>query len=344
MGYTLSEIAAHVGGELFGDPDYCVSALGTLDHAEAGQLSFLSNPKYADKLSRCEAGAVLLRDVKDAESVRNAIIVRNPYLAFAQVTRLFTAAECGWQDSIHPSAIIHDSAELADNVTIGPNVTVGANVRIAAGCQLGPGCVLGEGVSLGEQTRLAANVTLYEKVKLGARCIVHSGTVIGADGFGFAPHNGEWIKIHQLGSVLIGDDVEIGANTTVDCGAIEDTVIGNGVKIDNLVQIAHNVVIGDNSAIAGCVGIAGSTVVGKNCTIAGGAGLAGHITLVDNVHITAMSLVTRSIDSPGSYSSGTALDSTQKWRKSAARLRRIENMAAQISKLEKQVKTLLTKG
>lgn len=344
MGYTLSEIAAAVGGELFGDPEYTVSALGSLEHATAEQLSFLSNPKFSNLLGCSEAGAVLIRNVQDAEQVRNAIVVRNPYLAFAKVSALFASPGQGWGKVIHPSAVIHSDAKVGMNVTIAPNVSIGAHAEIADGCTIGAGTVIGEQVRIGEKTRLAANVTLYDGVRLGARCIVHSGAVIGADGFGFAPNDGVWVKIHQLGSVCIGEDVEIGANTTIDCGAIDDTIIGNGVKIDNLVQIAHNVVIGDNSAIAGCVGIAGSTVIGKNCTIAGGVGLAGHITLVDNVHITAMSLVTRSIDTPGSYSSGTALDSTQKWRKSAARLRRIESMAAHISKLEKQVNTLLTKG
>lgn len=344
MGYTLSEIAAAVGGELFGDPEYTVSALGSLEHATAEQLSFLSNPKFSNLLGHSEAGAVLIRNVQDAEQVRNAIVVRNPYLAFAKVSALFAAPGQGWGQTIHPSATIHSDAKIGMNVTIAPNVSIGAHAEIAYGCIIGAGTVIGEQVQIGEKTRLAANVTLYDGVRLGARCIVHSGAVIGADGFGFAPNDGVWVKIHQLGSVYIGADVEIGANTTIDCGAIDDTIIGNGVKIDNLVQIAHNVVIGDNTAIAGCVGIAGSTVIGKNCTIAGGVGLAGHITLVDNVHITAMSLVTRSIDTPGSYSSGTALDSTQKWRKSAARLRRIESMAAHISKLEKQVNTLLTKG
>lgn len=344
MGYSLSEIADYVDGVLVGDPTYRVESIGTLEHANADQLSFLSNPKYSDQLTSCNAGVVLLRDEADAAKVRNAILVRNPYLAFAQMTRLFTERLEGWSDLIHPSAVVHSSAELAEDVVVGPNVTIGAHVKIASGCQIGAGSVVGESSVIGPETTLRSNVTIYERVVLGARCIIHSGTVIGADGFGFAPSDGQWVKIHQLGSVVIGDDVEIGANTTVDCGAIENTIIGNGVKIDNLVQIAHNVIIGDNSAIAGCVGIAGSATVGKSCTIAGGAGLAGHIVIADNVHITAMSMVTRSIDHPGSYSSGTALDTTDKWRKSAVRLRRIENMAAQISKLEKQVNTLLTKG
>ena len=344
MGYPLSKIAAVVGGELFGDPEYMVSSLGSLEHANADQLSFLSNPKLSSVLASSEAGAVLLRNESDVDLVRNAIVVRNPYLAFARASELFVVKEQGWEASIHPSAIIHDSVVLGKGVVVAPNVTISAHAKIGDGCTIGAGSFIGENVVLGQQTRLAANVTLYDRVRIGSRCIFHSGVVIGADGFGFAPNAGEWVKIHQLGSVQIGNNVEIGANTTIDCGAIHDTLIGNGVKIDNLVQIAHNVVIGDNSAIAGCVGIAGSSVVGKNCTIAGGAGLAGHITLADNVHITAMSLVTRSLDTPGSYSSGTAIDSTPKWRKSAARLRRIESMAAHISKLEKQVNTLLTKG
>lgn len=344
MGYTLSEITAYVGGELFGDPEYLISSLGSIDRAKEDQLSFLSNPKFAKKLPTSEAGAVLLRDACDAEKVRNAILVRNPYLAFAKVTRLFVPSQKGWSSSIHPTAVIHETATLGENVSVGPNVAIGAYSKIGDDCYIGAGCIVGEGVRIAVGCRLLGNVSIYDRVEVGAHCILHSGAVIGADGFGFAPDNGQWVKIHQLGSVTIGDNVEIGANTTIDCGAIENTVIGNGVKIDNLVQIAHNVVIGDNSAIAGCVGIAGSSVIGQNCTLAGGVGLAGHITLVDNVHVTAMSLVTRSIESPGSYSSGTALDSTPNWRKSAVRLRRIENMAAQISKLEKQVNTLLTKG
>lgn len=344
MGYSLSEIAAQVGGELLGDPDYKVSSLGSLDSARADQLSFLSNPKYADTLTASDAGAVLLRNKDDASKVRNAIMVRNPYYAFALATQLFKKSSQGWPECIHGSASIHPSVELADDVIIAPNVVIGAQVRIASGCRIGAGTILGENVTLGPDSELAANVTLYDGVTIGARCLIHSGAVIGGDGFGFAPEQGHWQKIHQLGSVVIGNDVEVGANTTIDCGAIENTIIGNGVKIDNLVQIAHNVVIGDNSAIAGCVGIAGSTVIGQSCTIAGGVGVAGHLIIGDKVHITAMSLVTRSINQPGSYSSGTALDSTANWRKSAARLRRIEHMAGQISKLEKQVKTLLTKG
>lgn len=344
MDYKLSEIAEYVNGELLGDPEYRVFSLGALDQAQADQLSFLSNPKYVSMLALSEAGAVLIRDRQDASKVRNAILVRNPYLAFAEVSELFKPVLKGWPDLVHPSAVIHENAEIAEDVEIGPNVTVMANASIAAGSRIDSGCVIGENVILGTNCQLAANVTLYQGVQAGHRCIFHSGAVIGADGFGFAPSEKGWTKIHQLGRVVLGDDVEVGANTTIDRGAIENTVIGNGVKIDNLVQIAHNVVIGDNSAIAGCVGIAGSAKIGKACTIAGGAGVAGHLTIVDNVHVTAMSLVTRSIKESGSYSSGTALDSTSNWRKSAARLRRIENMASQISKLEKQVNKLLTEG
>ena len=205
MGYTLSDIAAHVGGELFGDPEYVVTSLGSLDCADADQLAFLSNPKFANQLSSCEAGAVLLRNQSDVDQVRNAILVRNPYLAFAQATQLFLPKEQGWKDSIHPSAVIHDTAILGDNVVIGPNVTVGAYTELSAGCHIGSGSVLGEGVKIAENTRIAANVTLYDNVVIGARWIIHSGVVIGADGFGFAPHEGRWEKIHQLGSVVMGD-------------------------------------------------------------------------------------------------------------------------------------------
>lgn len=344
MSYTLLEIAEHVGGELLGDPEYSIDSLGALDHARAEQLSFLSNPKYADLLSNSEAGAVLIRERSDASKVRNAIVVKNPYLAFAQVTSLFVHEVKGWDADIHPTAVVHPSVVLGANVVVGPNVSIGANACIGDNVRIEAGSFIGEAVLVGDGSQLAANVSVYHAVSIGARCILHSGAVIGADGFGFAPNQGKWEKIHQLGAVVIGDDVEVGANTTIDRGAIENTIIGNGVKIDNLVQIAHNVVIGDNTAIAGCVGIAGSTIIGRSCTVAGGVGFAGHLTLADNVHITAMSLVTRSINEPGSYSSGTALDSTPKWRRSAARLRRIDAMATQISKLEKQVSRLLTKG
>jgi len=333
MSFTLLQLAEHVGGTVVGNPDVTIEKLGTLDDADEGSLSFLANPKYQNKLAASNAGAVLLRDKALATSVKNAIIVENPYLAFALLTHKFVKQTKTW-NGIHPSAVIAEGSVIGDNVYIGPNVVLESGVVLNDGVEIGPASVIGANVTIGNNTKLAANVTLYHDVAIGHSCLIHSGAVIGADGFGFAPSPQGWVKIMQLGAVYVGNHVEIGANTTIDRGAIEDTHIGNGVIIDNQVQIAHNVVIGDNSAIAGCSAVAGSTHIGERCTIAGGVGIIGHLTITDDVHITAMSLVSKSINKSGSYSSGTGLEPTDKWRRSAARLRRIDDMAKQIVKLE----------
>lgn len=339
MSFTLAQLAEYVEGEVVGNPDYKIDKLGTLDGADNSALSFLANPKYRNQLSVTKAGAVLLKDPVLATTVKNAIIVNNPYLAFALLTHKFVKQEKTWND-IHPSAVIADDVVIGNDVTVGPNAVIEKGVVLGNGVEIGAATVIGANVKIGENTRLAANVTIYYDVVIGQSCLLHSGAVIGADGFGFAPSVNGWTKIMQLGAVNIGDRVEIGANTTIDRGAIEDTVIGNGVIIDNQVQIAHNVVIGDNSAIAGCSAIAGSTEIGKQCTIAGGVGIIGHLKITDNVHITAMSLVSKSISEPGSYSSGTALEPTDKWRRSAARLRRIDEMAKQITIIEVKLNKL----
>ncbi|WP_191602557.1 UDP-3-O-(3-hydroxymyristoyl)glucosamine N-acyltransferase [Marinomonas algicola] len=339
MSYTLGQLCDFVGGVLHGDGLIKVDRLATIKLARANELTFVANPKYVAELDKTNAGGVLVKNQAQADKVSNAIIVENPYLAFAKLTALFNTVTSNWTGK-HATATVAESAHIGRNVTIGPNVVIEENAVLEDNVVVSAGCVLGANVFIGRNTKLNANVTIYHSVIIGKDCIIHSGAVIGADGFGFAPEGQGWQKIHQLGSVEIGNKVEIGANTTIDRGAIEDTRIGNGVIIDNQVQIAHNVEIGDNTAIAGCAAIAGSTAIGQNCTISGGVGVIGHLEIADNVHITAMSLVSKSISVAGSYSSGTGLDNTDKWRRSAARLRRIDEMAKAIAQLEKQLNKL----
>ena len=337
MPFSLKQIAAQVNGVVIGDPAYTIEKLGTLEHADAQALSFLANPKYKSQLEKTKAGAVLIRDDTHSKNIKNAILVDNPYLAFAKLTHLFDNRP-KLEPSIHATATIGLNITLGKNVIIGPNVVIEEGATLGDNVEIGANSVIGARVKIGANTRLAANVSVYYDVEIGASCLLHSGCVIGADGFGFAPSEDGWVKIMQLAAVTLGDRVEVGANTTIDRGALENTKIGNGVIIDNQVQIAHNVIIGDNSAIAGCSAIAGSTQIGERCTISGGVGVIGHLTIVDDVHITAMSLVSKSIHKAGSYSSGTGLDTTDKWRKSAARLRRIDDMAKQIANLEHKLK------
>ncbi len=343
MGYTLAQLAKKVQGKVKGDINLRITGLGTLKNATAYELSFLSNPKYQSQLNHTCAGAVLVKSEELAALVDNAVIVHNPYLAFAKLSHLFSPITQFWTGTATSCTISH-SAIIADDVIFAPNVVIDDDVVIGNGCFIGAGCVVGRGSKIGADSLICPNVTIYHDVSIGKEVIIHSGVVIGADGFGFVPMKKGWEKINQIGGVNIGNQVEIGANTTIDRGTLENTQIGNGVKIDNQVQIAHNVIIDDNTAIAGCVAVAGSTKIGSFCTIAGGVGIVGHLNIVDQVHITAMSLVSKSILKAGSYSSGTGLEKTDKWRRSAARLRRIDDMSRQISKLKQQVNRLLTKG
>ncbi|MCB5161655.1 UDP-3-O-(3-hydroxymyristoyl)glucosamine N-acyltransferase [Marinomonas algarum] len=342
MSYTLGQLAEKVQGVVSGDPDLVIERLGTLEKATKEELSFLANPKYQHQLADTSAGAVLVKNTQLAQRVNNAIVVANPYLAFAQLSHLFVPQSESWS-GIHECAVVSTRAKVAEGVVIGPNVVIDDGVQIDGDCIIGAGCVLSRGVKIGHGTRLYPNVTLYHDVVLGSDCIIHSGAVIGADGFGFAPYQGRWEKINQLGSVVLGDRVEVGANSTIDRGAIENTQVGHGVKIDNQVQIAHNVVIGDNTAIAGGTSVAGSTKIGASCTISGGVGIVGHLNIVDKVHVTAMSLISHSILEPGSYSSGGAMEPTQTWRRTVARVRRIDQMAKQFLQLKQQVNKLLEK-
>ena len=337
--YSLAELAGLLSAELRGDGECRISGLGTLQEAGAGQLSFLSNAQYRKHLAGCQASAVLLT-AADADSfVGNVLVVANPYLAFAQLSHLFDRKPQGVA-GVHPSALVAADARVDASACIGPNAVIEAGAVIGARTVIGAGTVVGARSVIGEDGWLAPRVTLYHDVRIGDRVVIQSGAVIGGEGFGFANEKGRWIKIAQIGGVLIGDDVEVGANTTIDRGALSDTVIGNGVKLDNQIMIAHNVQIGDNTAMAGCCGISGSTRIGRNCMIAGGVGMVGHIEVCDNVFVTGMTMVTRSITEPGSYSSGTAMQPAAEWRKSVARLRNIDDMHKRLLQLERKLATL----
>ncbi|MBJ7552983.1 UDP-3-O-(3-hydroxymyristoyl)glucosamine N-acyltransferase [Marinomonas spartinae] len=342
MGYTLAQLAEKVQGKVKGNPDLQISGLGTLEKALSHELSFLASPKYQSQLYDTSAGAVLVKSDEVAELVNNAIVVANPYLAFAKLSHLFAPATHGWS-GIDSTCVVSKTATVAEDVVLAPNVVLDDDVVIEHGCVIGAGCVISRGSKIGANSTIYPNVTIYHDVTIGANAIIHSGAVIGADGFGFAPKKDGWEKISQIGRVIIGDNVEVGASTTIDRGALDNTTIGNGVKIDNQVQIAHNVVIGDNSAIAGCTVVAGSTKIGSFCTISGGVCIAGHLTVVDKVHITGMSMITNSILEAGSYSSGIAMEPTSKWRRTVARIRRIDDMAKQFAQLKQQVNKFLEK-
>jgi UDP-3-O-[3-hydroxymyristoyl] glucosamine N-acyltransferase len=336
MKYRLGDIAKRLGLELIGEPSIEIEGIASLLNASEKQISFLSKRTFAKDLLNTRAAAVILSSEFKDQCASAKLISDNPYLSFAELTALFdVSVKC--VQGIHPSSVIDNTASVDSTVTLGPNVVVGANVTIAANCIIEANTVIADNCVIGENCHIYPNVTLYHSVKLGSNVNIHSSTVIGADGFGFAPNSSKaWTKIHQLGGVSIGNNVDIGANTCIDRGALEDTVIANGVIIDNQVQIAHNCVIGENTAIAGCVGIAGSTIIGKNCTLAGGVGIAGHLEITDNVHVTSMSLVTGSILEAGSYSSGTAMMQTKLWRKSAVRFTQLDKMFSQIKKIQKK--------
>lgn len=343
--YSLGEIAAFLNAEVRGDCELRISGLNTLQDASSSELAFLANEKYVSQLAGSSAAAVIISPVHlPEETPANGsatsysgtyLVLDNPYLGYARISSWFEKAPLP-APGIHASAVIHSSARVGADVSIGPNVVVEANAVVADNCTLGPGSYLGARSHLGEGSLISANVSIYHDVTIGCRARVHSGTVIGADGFGFAPtSSGSWHKIHQIGGVVIGDDVEVGACSTIDRGALGDTRIGNGVIIDNHVQIAHNVVIGDNSAMAAYCGISGSSTVGRNCTLAGDACLVGHISLCDNVHVTARTLVTKSITKPGSYSSSMPLMETREWRKNAVRISQLDSIARRLKELEK---------
>jgi UDP-3-O-[3-hydroxymyristoyl] glucosamine N-acyltransferase len=329
---TLREIVARLGGEAVGRDDAPLTGVATLDSAGPGDIAFLANPRYRAKLATTRAGAVILgRGDRDAASMPR-IVSDNPYAYYARTVALFHP-DGAITPGVHPTAVVHASAEVDPGAEIGPHAVVGAGARVARGAAIGAHAVLGARVAIGPGTRLHPRVTIYDGCTLGARCIVHSGVVIGADGFGMARDAGRWLKIPQVGAVRIGDDVEIGANTTIDRGALDDTVIEEGVKLDNLIQVAHNCRIGAHTVIAGCTGISGSTTIGKHCLVGGGVGFVGHITVCDHVTISGMSLVAKSILQPGTYTSGLPLMPHADWLRNAAHLRRLDRMAGTLKRL-----------
>jgi len=332
--YALQALAAALGLSHRGDGQARIEGVGTLAGAVPGDISFLANPSYRHELATTQATAVVISPTMAEHYAGNALLSAEPYTDWARVIALLKP-EPPWQAGIHASATIAGDAEIAASAKIDAQVSIAAGVHIGERVCIGPGCVIDEGVAIGDDSRLVARVYVGGRARLGRRVIVHPGAVIGADGFGLAMDRGRWRKVPQVGSVRIGDDCEIGANTTIDRGAIEDTVLEEDVRIDNQVQIAHNVHIGAHSAIAGCVGIAGSTRIGRYCMIAGASGIGGHLDICDSVIITAMSTVLDSIDRPGEYGSGIPARPHGRWKRLLIRLSQLDDWAKRVQRLEK---------
>lgn len=331
--YTLGELAELLKLDLVGDENFVVTGIGTLKNAVSGQIGFLSNIAYVDQLANTKASAVILLSRHELACPTNKLISANPYVSFAEATALFSDAPV-LDSGIHPTACIDPSVSVPADAGIGANVVIEKGVIISSGVTIGSGCFIGEGCVIGDNSRIYNGVTLYHRVKLGSRVTIHTGSVIGADGFGFAFDGERSVKIHQLGGVLIGNDVEIGASTTIDRGAIEDTIVANGVKIDNQVQIGHNCIIGEHSILCGCVALAGSVTIGKYCIMGGASGAVGHITIADKTQVSAMSLVSQSILDPDVYSSGTGQMKTSDWKRAIVRFQQLDSIAKRVKKLE----------
>jgi UDP-3-O-[3-hydroxymyristoyl] glucosamine N-acyltransferase len=330
---SLAQLARQFDLDVHGDPDCRVSGLATLATAGPEDLGFLANAAYAPQLKACRAGALVLSEPMLERWSGNALVTGNPYAAWARIAAVMNprpAASTG----IHGSAWVDPAAEVHPNAAIGPQCSIGAGCRIGAGAEIGPGCVIEPGAAIGENSRLVGRVFIGQDVHIGQRVLIHPGAVIGADGFGLAMDQGRWLKVPQMGSVQIGDDCEIGANTTIDRGAIEDTVLEEDVRLDNQVQVAHNVHIGAHTAVAGCVGIAGSTRIGRYCMIAGACGIGGHLTICDKVIVTAMSTVLDSIDEPGEYGSGIPARPHARWKRILVRLGQLDDWARRLRRLE----------
>jgi UDP-3-O-[3-hydroxymyristoyl] glucosamine N-acyltransferase len=343
---SLGDIAAHLsaelGAELIGDPAVVVTRIGPLESATPTTISFLSNPRYQAQLAGSQAACVIVGLAQRAVAAERgpALIAEDPYLCFARLTQWWAQqTRVPAAAGIHPSAVLAPSAQVAASASIGPMVVIEEHAVIAEGAVIGAHSFIGAGASVGRATRLAPRVTLHADCHIGAHSLVHSGAVIGADGFGFAPTQGRFEKIEQLGGVRIGDQVEIGANTCIDRGALEDTVVEDGAKLDNLIQIAHNVRIGAHAALAGCVGVAGSTHIGAGCTIGGAAMILGHLKLAPGVHISAASVVSRSLSEPGQYTGFFPIDHNPQWEKNAVIVRNLSALRERVRLLEKTIKT-----
>jgi len=329
----LGDIVKRLGGELIGDADVRIHQVATLESAGPTDITFLTQSRFLPQLGQTRAGAVILGpETRDASGLPR-IISANPYAYFAGVSALLNPP-AAVEPGIHESAVVDKSARVAASASIGACAVIGRHAEIADHAIVGPGCFIGEAASIGTGSRLHANVTVYHDCRIGARCIVHSGAVIGSDGFGIAKEDAVWTKIPQIGRALIGDDVEIGANTTIDRGALDDTIVEDGVKLDNQIQIAHNVRIGAHTAIAACVGIAGSAKIGRNCALGGASMIYGHITLADNVNVSAGTLIMKSLEKPGTYTGVYPFSSHQRWLRNAAHLRQLDDLAKRVRELE----------
>ncbi len=336
MALSLGELAERTGAELHGDGNCSIDGVANLKSAIPGTISFLANPHFRAHLSTTAASAVILRRDDLAACPVDALVSDNPYLTYARAAALLHPPRAD-SPGIHPSASIAETARVSNDAHIGAQSVVEEGVVIEADVVIGPGCLIEQDVVIKRGSRLIGNVTICHGTEIGHRVLIHPGAVIGSDGFGFANDHGVWIKIPQLGRVRLGDDVEIGANTTIDRGALEDTVLEDGVKVDNLVQVGHNVEIGAHSAIAGCVGISGSAKIGKHCTLAGGVGVVGHLSIADHVQVTGMSMVTKSIREPGVYSAGMPLQPNRSWHKNAVRFKQVDAMARRLRAVEKRL-------
>lgn len=332
-GYSLRELTSLLGGNITGDPDTWISRVGTLENADGRSISFLTGDRFLQQLKNTRARAVILSSAHQNATDLPCIVCGNPYAYFARVSALLNPVALP-AAGVHQSASVAPSVALGANVSIGPNAVVGENVHVGDDVVIGANCFVGEGVTIGNASRLHPNITIYNGCQLGARSILHAGVVIGADGFGIALDDGRWVKVPQIGRVIIGDDVEIGANTTIDRGAIDDTVIADGVKLDNLIQIAHNVHVGAHTAIAACTGIAGSVHIGCRCQIGGAVGIAGHLTITDDVNISAKTLITKSITEPGTYTGAYPFEVNRTWRRNAAQIRHLDELVKTVKRLE----------
>lgn len=334
--HTLKDLADFLSAQFSGDPNIQITGIAPLQEAQAGQISFLDNPKYRKFLPDTQASIVILTPDLQEKCPCAAIITSNPYAAYAKIAALFDNKP-PVIPGVHSTAIIGQNTQIDASVFIGPNVVIGNNVHIGKNVAIHAGCTIGDNSHIGDNGLLWAQVTVYHAVKIGQNVIIHSGTVIGSDGFGFAFNQGSWLKIPQIGSVIIGDDVEIGANTTIDRGALGDTIIEKGVKLDNQIQIGHNVRIGAYTIIAGCTAVAGSVTIGKYCRIGGSVSIAGHLTIADQVVLTGTSAVAGSIDTAGTYSSGASVIPYQRWLKNSVRLQNLDELARKVARLEQQL-------
>ncbi|MCP5160101.1 MAG: UDP-3-O-(3-hydroxymyristoyl)glucosamine N-acyltransferase [Hahellaceae bacterium] len=339
--YPLKQLAELLGAELRGDPETIISGLATLQTAKPGQVAFLANPVYAKYLTDTQASAVIVHARQANDCPVSALVMDNPYLGYAKLSHLFDTAPKR-SPGIDPTATVANCAQVASSAFVGPNAVISAHAVIGENVVIEAGVYVGDHAVVGDDSRIMANAVIYHEVMIGQRCVVHGGAVIGSDGFGFAPTGKGWSKIAQIGSVVLGNDIEIGANTTIDRGALDNTTIADGVIVDNLVQIAHNVQIGENTAIAGCSAIAGSTRIGKNCVIGGGCGISGHLEITDGVHLTGTTMVTSHIREPGLYSSGTSFGTNADWRKAVVRFWQLNDLAKRLKGLENNVRTYLS--